>query len=94
MLAPTVWGAVYAAVRSSIDFHCFMTVLRLLWHCFGTVLRLIWGYFDAQCVRTGRPPGYALMAAGLVGAVLPAVLHRTVSAKDWAPAAAPKAAEK
>ena len=54
----------------------------------------VWGAVYAACVRTGRPPGYGLMAAGLVGAVLPAVLHRTVSAKDWAPAAAPKAIEK
>lgn len=44
-----------------------------------------WGAIYAACVRAGRPPGLSLVGAGLVGAVLPALLHRTLSAEDWAP---------
>ena len=44
-----------------------------------------WGLVYSACVRAGRPPGYALVAAGLVGAVVPALLHRSIGAAKWAP---------
>ena len=43
----------------------------------------IWGSIYAMCVRMGRPPGFALIGAGLVGAVLPGLIHRTISQQDW-----------
>jgi len=44
-----------------------------------------WGLVYSACVRAGQPPGYALVAAGLVGAVVPALLHRSIGAAKWAP---------
>ena len=43
----------------------------------------LWGGIYAWCIRAGKPPGLALVAAGCVGAVLPGLLHRTVRATDW-----------
>jgi DHA1 family tetracycline resistance protein-like MFS transporter len=45
----------------------------------------LWGSIYAACVRAGQPPGFALVSAGLVGAALPALIHRSISAEDWQP---------
>ena len=45
----------------------------------------LWGSIYAVCVRAGQPPGFAQVGAGLVGAALPALIHRSISAEDWQP---------
>ena len=43
----------------------------------------VWGRVYALLLRSGRPPSFALIAVGLVGAIVPVLIHRSVPDKQW-----------
>ena len=87
----TSWLTDWPAAAANREFSAAMASLRAVAFFLAPSL---WGSIYAACVRAGRPPGLALVGAGLVGALLPAMIHRSISAEDWSPKAKPKSKPK
>eukprot|EP01050_Picozoa_sp_SAG11_P018803 SAG11_NODE_2900_length_2851_cov_1.375727_2_plen_153_part_00 len=62
------------------EFSAAMASLRALTFMIAPTL---WGGIYSWCVKTGRNPGLSMVAAGLVGGLLPALLHRSIKQADW-----------
>ena len=44
----------------------------------------LWGSLYNRAARAGLPPGLSMVCAALLGAALPALVHRSLSDEEWA----------
>jgi DHA1 family tetracycline resistance protein-like MFS transporter len=94
LLTPGINNLAAAALKSQATKHAvaqgfgkgeFAAALASLRALAFVVAPTLWGRVYAGCANAGWSPGLAISAAGCLGAVLPGLLHRSISAQAWEP---------